>query len=279
MPAQAGRIGRGAALMRFWPRGWFGRTLLGLAQPSRSGMTAPGRPGVIYDVGMNNGDDCAYYLKKGFAVVAMEANPALCDAASRRFEAAIAAGSLTILNLGIADFSGAATFYVHRTNSVLSTFVKLEDRVGYTGTLPEDEFTPIQIATRRLSDVVADYGAPHYVKIDIEGFDARCLADLRRAGMMPAYISAEAHTIETYYHLVAMGYRKFKMVAGETVQTDYAAHRIGCLDGGQAMHDFPAHSAGPFGEDVHGPWLDKDAILARWLERGKGWFDLHATAL
>jgi hypothetical protein len=33
-------------------------------------------PGLIYDVGMNNGDDTAYYLRRGFRVVAIEPNPA-----------------------------------------------------------------------------------------------------------------------------------------------------------------------------------------------------------
>jgi len=34
---------------------------------------------IIYDVGMNNGDDCEYYLTKGYRVVAVEANPALAS--------------------------------------------------------------------------------------------------------------------------------------------------------------------------------------------------------
>ena len=96
--------------------------------------------------------------------------------------------------------------------------------------------------------------------------------------MMPAYISAEAHTIETFNELAAMGYTKFKMVAGATVQSDYAGHAIARNDGTLVAHDFPAHSAGPFGNDVSGPWLDKDAMLAAWRARGEGWFDLHAAA-
>ena len=34
-------------------------------------------PRLIYDVGMHNGDDTAYYLRRGFRVVAIEPNPAL----------------------------------------------------------------------------------------------------------------------------------------------------------------------------------------------------------
>ena len=32
---------------------------------------------LIYDVGMHNGDDTAYYLHKGFRVIAIDANPAM----------------------------------------------------------------------------------------------------------------------------------------------------------------------------------------------------------
>ena len=40
---------------------------------------------VIFDLGMNNGDDTAFYLNWGFNVVALEANPALCERAQKRF--------------------------------------------------------------------------------------------------------------------------------------------------------------------------------------------------
>ncbi len=34
---------------------------------------------LVYDIGMNNGDDTAYYLSLGFRTVAIEANPELVD--------------------------------------------------------------------------------------------------------------------------------------------------------------------------------------------------------
>jgi FkbM family methyltransferase len=253
-----------------------GMSLKRFIAPWRNPASPPQNPGLIYDVGMNNGDDCVYYLKKGHRVVAIEANPALCAAAERRFAAEIDSGALTILNIGIADMPGEAEFFVHRANSVLSTFVPPGQRIGYTATLPPGEFDVITVELRRLSDVIRFLGAPHYVKIDIEGFDERCLADLHQCGIRPPFISAEAHTIETFCHLVTMGYREFRMVAGATVHQDYAAHPINVHGSSPARHDFPPHAAGPYGDDLPGAWLDKDAILAVWLARGEGWFDLHA---
>ena len=76
---------------------------------------------IIYDVGMHNGDDTAYYLQKGCKVVAIEADPALCEQARRRFAERLGDG-LEILNIGIAKEPGELDFFVHRRSSVLSTF-------------------------------------------------------------------------------------------------------------------------------------------------------------
>ena len=40
---------------------------------------------VIFDLGTNDGEDTAFYLKRGFNVVALEANPALCERERQRF--------------------------------------------------------------------------------------------------------------------------------------------------------------------------------------------------
>ncbi len=45
---------------------------------------------LIYDLGSHNGQDSEFYLKKGFIVVAVEANPTLCDGLKLRFSREIA---------------------------------------------------------------------------------------------------------------------------------------------------------------------------------------------
>jgi len=49
---------------------------------------------LIYDVGAHKGEDTEFYLKKGFSVVAIEANPALCLGLTKRFEEFINSGRL-----------------------------------------------------------------------------------------------------------------------------------------------------------------------------------------
>jgi FkbM family methyltransferase len=77
---------------------------------------------LIYDVGMNNGDDTAYYLWCGFRVIAIEANPELAADVAQRFAHEIDAGRLTILNVGITAAEGEFTFWICKTNSKFSSF-------------------------------------------------------------------------------------------------------------------------------------------------------------
>ena len=64
---------------------------------------------LIFDFGMHDGSDTAYYLRKGFRVVAVEANPELVAAGQSRFRAEIAEGRLTIVNKAIAEQPGTIT--------------------------------------------------------------------------------------------------------------------------------------------------------------------------
>jgi len=56
---------------------------------------------LVYDIGMGDGDDSLFYLLKGFRVVAVEADPSLCDAARVRLWAFIEKGQLTIVNRAV----------------------------------------------------------------------------------------------------------------------------------------------------------------------------------
>ena len=49
---------------------------------------------LIFDIGCNNGDDTDFYLRKGFKVVALDADKSLCDEVSKRFVAEIKSGQL-----------------------------------------------------------------------------------------------------------------------------------------------------------------------------------------
>jgi len=232
---------------------------------------APGdaRP-VIYDFGMNNGDDVEYYLLKGERVVAVEANSSLCEFASKRFPAEIQSGRLIILNVALADRESAEplTFYIHKTNHVLSQLPEPDASI-------RDEFEPVLVPCRTPSSIVREFGPPQYIKIDIEHYDLAVLRELFAAGIFPPQISAESHSIGVFACLVENGYCKFSLVDGYSVPKVYGDVVIPTRRGVRRF-SFREHSAGPFGEDIRAPWEDADIFFSTLAKAGLGWKDIHA---
>lgn len=227
--------------------------------------------GVVYDFGMNNGDDVDYYLQKGLRVVGVEANPVLCSQCRRRFSDAIASSKLTILNVALVREPSAELieFFVHKSNHVLSQIGAPSDEI-------KNDFESIRVPNRRASDVIKEFGAPHYVKIDIEHFDHVVLAEMLENGIRPPYISVESHSIQVFALLVAAGYRSFNLIDGITVNGAYGNASINTPRGIES-YSFKYHSAGPFGEDIISPWLDQDSFFYFLASVGLGWKDIHAT--
>lgn len=229
---------------------------------------------IIYDLGANNGDDIPYYLMKADVVVAVEANPALCATIHEHFAAEVRAGRLAVENCVITaeGAGGPIDFYVHRSNHVLSQLPPPPPKTAA-------DFDKVILPSKNISDIVRAHGDPYYVKIDIEHYDAQILRALFAAGVVPPYISAESHSVEVFAVLVALGgYDAFKMVDGHTVSQVYANRRIARDGQGAAVtYSFPYHSAGPFGDDVDGPWLTASNFLRVLALEGLGWKDIHAT--
>jgi len=227
--------------------------------------------GVIYDFGMNNGDDLEYYLLKGERVVGVEANKSLCASVKRRFSAELETGRLVLLNVALSDeqSSGLIPFYVHKTNHVLSQLPR-----------PSDEelgnFDEVQVPCRTPSSIVREFGQPWYIKIDVERFDLAVLENLFSALIFPPEISAEVHDAAVFACLVANGYRSFNLVDGRSVARVYAKAAIATSDGLKEFR-FKEHSAGPFGEDIRTPWEEPNSFLYTLAAAGLGWKDIHAS--
>lgn len=239
----------------------------------------------IYDVGMHDGQDTAFYLKKGFRVIAIEANSALVDAARRRFAPFIASGQLVIVNVGIVAEDNGETldFYVNDRISEWSSFSR---------ELAARNDSPVHVVavpTRTLASIVAEYGPAYFVKIDIEGHDAIALRSLLEVEPRPRFVSVENGNRGMLDMLVAAGYDAFKYIQQRGI-SDLRVTRP-AREGEYAGHLFPRGASGPFGEETPGPWLDVEGIRPEiekvWgVEGGSGqvaqrettggWFDLHA---
>ena len=228
---------------------------------------------VIFDIGSNNGDDIPYYLLKAHTVVAIEANPLLCSHIQSRFPNEILSRRLFVENVALTSCGHEnVDFYIHKKHHVLSS-------LSIQGN--SDDYTKITVKTLGIEELVSRYGTPYYVKIDVEGTDEDILDDLAKLSLRPSYLSAESHKISVFALLSErLNYNSFKLVDGKSVPYSYRKTIVNSL-----FHDkpygysFPAHSAGPFGNDIFGQWMDKATFLKLPAMQGLGWKDIHASAV
>src|SRR4051812_29117134 len=89
--------------------------------------------GLIFDVGLHNGDDSAYYLHLGYRVAGFEANPLLAAQCASRFESEIRQGRMTVLNVGLLKEPGVFTFYRNLVDSGWSSFDPEKGSGGWRG--------------------------------------------------------------------------------------------------------------------------------------------------
>lgn len=120
---------------------------------------------IIFDIGMHVGQDTAFYLAKGFRVLAIEANPLLVQDAQKAFEKQIDAGRLTILNVGVGDKEGVFPFYINNYSEWSSFDREIGSREGCKEV--------VDVSMLPFERILAQYGAPYFMKIDIEGYDFR----------------------------------------------------------------------------------------------------------
>lgn len=214
-------------------------------------------PDLIFDIGMHEGWDAAYYLAKGFRVVAVDANPALCENARAKFAREISYGRLTILNVGIADTECDLDFYITSNKTDWSSF-KRDFAARFDG---EVEVATIRCIT--LGSLLRDFGVPYYLKIDIEGHDRSAIISLSQQKILPRYVSVEA-TVGDFCQLMApLGYGGFKII--NQVYIAHVPPKFPPLEGGYTDMKFvPSHHSGPFGDETYGRWLQPEEFLAEY---------------
>jgi hypothetical protein len=210
--------------------------------------------------------------KKGDLTVAVEANPRLAELIRNRFEREIVRKKLVVLNgvLTVGHDTEPVDFYIHKEQHVLSRFPRPADS-------EIDHFTRVVLPSLNVVEIIQKYGKPHYVKIDLEGYDHIILKEILSNSIRPTFISSESHSIEIFAVLRFLGkYKSFKLVDGSTVETKYKDCLISTVHGSES-YSFPHHSAGPFGDDIEGPWRAPTGFFRHLVHENVGWKDIHAT--
>jgi len=268
---------------------------------------------LVYDIGMNTGDDTAYYLHLGYRVVGVEANPLRAADCLQRFDQDVRAGRVTVVNAGILRERGEFPFFRNLHNDGNSTFCE--------PTYDPGNWERIQVACTTMAALVEEHGRAFFIKSDIEGADFQVLEGLSPQ-TCPKYISLEVNLTDPFVtRLAELGYTAFKFIDGETYRASEpifphewgwrTLRKIGRLippfrslvrslpasirpgkdewdKGGKYNPDGYAYSSncsGPFGELAAGEWVDAraaEARLQRLVEHHKKagltmvWWDVHA---
>jgi FkbM family methyltransferase len=270
------------------------------------------RPDLIYDVGLFDGGDTAYYLFRGYNVVAVDANPLMVEKARSRFAREIQAKRLTVLNVGISETRGTETFWISDVPNWSSFDRTIASRLGTAQ-------RPVSVSGVPFSQLLAQYGVPHYLKIDIQGNERLCV-DALKGTRLPKYISVAAEnvgdaTVLSDEQAVAMldllrnvGYQRFKLVnqsdGWRSVRSNAVARfwmrivtsadrgwlRVRGLsriahkfsDSGRIAalgYAFSPHSSGPWGDDVPGPWMTFEKARSTYLRERRSHFSREGMPL
>ena len=232
---------------------------------------------LVIDVGMNDGRDTLFYLKKGFRVVAVEANPVLAEKGRALLQPYLDSGQLAIEAVGLGETEGELPFYANLDNDHWSSF----DRTY--GTRQGTRYETLAVRCVRPQALFQKYGMPYYLKIDIEGGDTAVVRALHDFAARPRYVSMEEAGAESLADLWAAGCRTFKLV------NQWALFRVRCpnppREGVYVDAAFNGFASGPFGDEAGGEWVDFGRAVERYLTEvrsptrgylaGHAWYDVH----
>jgi FkbM family methyltransferase len=233
---------------------------------------------LVFDLGLHKGEDTAFYLKKGYRVVAIEADPDLAAECRCRFRPEIDRGALHIIEgaiVGVNDYrNGYIKFYKNPRESLWGTTdAAWRDRNARLGAIS----TEIEVPRLDFGAILRRHGMPYYMKIDLEGADRLALAYLQHFEERPKYLSIEDEKVD-FSRLVAdldllwrLGYRKFRAVQQSEIEPRHYEGRDRL--GRPISHRFERGASGPFGGDLRDRWMTRDELLVeyKWI------FEMYRT--
>lgn len=235
---------------------------------------------LIYDIGLHKGEDTEFYLKKGFRVVAFEANPQLIEHCKTRFKDALDDRRLTLVEGAIVDPQseaakrGTVSFHVCSDRTIWGTvndaWMERNKDLGFSS-------TTIDVPTVDFGEVIRQFGMPYYMKIDIEGCDQICLAVLEQFTTRPSYLSFESdktsldRITSEIKLLTRLGYDAFQAVEQSSIPQRQRPPQP-AREGRYVDHVFEAGSSGLFGDELPDAWRNKSWLRRRYAMIRLGYY-------
>jgi FkbM family methyltransferase len=144
------------------------------------------RPGdLVFDVGANVGQRSAIFRALGARVVAIEPNPECIQHLRSRFRFS---RRIVIEPVALAAVEGHAVLHIGESHNLTTLSEHFLNKVGpcrFPGTTWD---TQLPVRTATLDQLISRHGLPHFLKIDVEGYE---LSVLNGLSLTPPMISLE----------------------------------------------------------------------------------------
>ncbi|MGB8398707.1 MAG: FkbM family methyltransferase [Bradyrhizobium sp.] len=184
------------------------------------------RGDLVFDIGAHVGDRVASFHRLGARIIAVEPQPALVRLLKLLYGRC---ADVAVEALAVGCTVGTTSLMINVDNPTVSTasreFVNAARDASGWETQRWVKSVPVPVTT--LDALIVKYGAPAFIKIDVEGFEEEALQGLTRAVKA---LSFEFTTIQRGVALaciercIALGYVRFNAALGESqifVNTDW----------------------------------------------------------
>jgi FkbM family methyltransferase len=266
---------------------------------------------IVYDIGTHKGLDAAYYLQKGYKVIAVEANPELCESLREKFSNEITNGQMILVESAIDRYSNISVpFHISSDDGESSLAAERLKEMNRS-------YKTISVNTNTLTDLFNEFGRGVYCKMDIENGDIAALKTLNSSDNLPQYFSVEIsglpigklvqqlpETQAAIKEFERLGYNRFKLVDQYTLaslsQKPFyvtqrnilfrARHQLESIFKIPSVnfsprhwystkfnYDFTMDTSGPFGEDLVGKWYTTSKMKQIIHERFEEYYELEKT--
>ncbi|MGE5537107.1 MAG: FkbM family methyltransferase [Gemmatimonas sp.] len=171
------------------------------------------KPGdLVFDIGAHLGRKSKVFLHRDVRVVLVEPQPKCVEWLRLWFSAH---PLVRIVPKGVGSAPGTLNLSVNSKAPTISTFAD-HWKTGRFKDWQWDEVVPVPVTT--LDELIAQFGEPTYVKIDVEGFEREVLKGLtRKTGVISFEFTSEFldDAAACVAHLGTLGYREFTFSEAE----------------------------------------------------------------